>query len=393
MGMNHADNLIKAKSATQYIFLICGIALSTWAIMVPFVKERLHLNDARLGMLMLLLGVGAMLTMPITGIFIQRLGSRKTIFLFVLVISCALPLLSIMTSEYALGINLLVFGGALGGMDVAMNTHGANVQNAYERPIMSSLHGWFSVGGLLGALSLGFFIKTGFSPIAAVFGISILLMTVVFKQYGHLLTEENENQIKASFNEAHSIKVKGSFQWLNKRVFFLGVMCFMVFMSEGAILDWGSILLNEYQGVDKEWAGLGFATFSVAIAIMRLMGDRLVARYHPEKVVIYGSSLAAIGFLTTLTPYLSLSLCGFALIGIGVANLVPIFFSEGGRLINVPAAIAMPAITSFGYAGQLMGPALLGYIAAWMTLTVAFGGIALLLSVVAIAYFLKRLYK
>ena len=222
--MNHADNLIKAKSATQYIFLICGIALSTWAIMVPFVKERLHLNDARLGMLMLLLGVGAMLTMPITGIFIQRLGSRKTIFLFVLVISCALPLLSIMTSEYALGINLLVFGGALGGMDVAMNTHGANVQNAYERPIMSSLHGWFSVGGLLGALSLGFFIKTGFSPIAAVFGISILLMTVVFKQYGHLLTEENENQIKASFNEAHSIKVKGSFQWLNKRVFFW-VLC------------------------------------------------------------------------------------------------------------------------------------------------------------------------
>jgi MFS family permease len=168
----------------------------------------------------------------------------------------------------------------------------------------------------------------------------------------------------------------------------LGFLCFAVFLSEGAMLDWSAILLRDFKHVEDSFAGIGYASFSIAMAVMRLVGDRILTKIVPSTVVIGGSLVAASGFLIIIfSPWISVTLLGFILVGIGAANTVPVFFSEGGRLRNVPSTIAIPAITTMGYAGQLAGPAILGFLAQSTNLPFAFGFTAFLLLLVAISYF------
>ena len=383
----------RTKKATQAIFFICGLGISSWAVMVPFAKERLALNDASLGLLLLLLGAGAIAMMPVTGFLIHKFGSRIIILVASIVTALTLPLLLLMSTPISLGVVLFVFGAAIGTMDVAMNAHGVQVQNLNAKPIMSSLHGLFSTGGLLGSLGLGFLIKLGLSPVVSALSIALSLLLIVGTQYGYLLKGSYEKELNdKSENENTSSETKGlAAKWLKGSVIYLGIMCFILFLSEGAMLDWSAVFLTENRGLDVTLAGLGYAAFSVAMAVMRLLGDKIVAKIEGKKVVIYGTLLAASGiFIAVITPWVIGSLIGFVLLGIGAANVVPVFFSEAGRLKNVPAAIAIPAISTLGYAGQLAGPALLGFIAHRASLPLALGCTGCLLVLVGISYIFRK---
>jgi len=386
-------NIQRTKNATQAIFFICGLGISSWAVMVPFAKERLALNDASLGLLLLLLGAGAIAMMPVTGFLIHRFGSRIIILIASIVTAITLPLLLLMSSSVSLGVVLFVFGAAIGTMDVAMNAHGVQVQNLNAKPIMSSLHGLFSTGGLLGSLGLGFLIKLGLSPVLSALSISLLLLLIVGTQYGSLLKGSYEKELNVkSEKENASTETKGlAAKWFKGSVIYLGIMCFILFLSEGAMLDWSAVFLTENRGLDVTLAGLGYAAFSVAMAVMRLLGDKIVAKLEGKKVVIYGTLLAALGiFIAVISPWVISSLVGFVLLGIGAANVVPVFFSEAGRLKDVPAAIAIPAISTLGYAGQLAGPALLGFIAHRASLPLALGCTGCLLLSVGISYIFRK---
>lgn len=379
--------LDKTKKATQLIFLICGIALSSWATMVPFAKERLQLNDAGLGLLLLLLGAGAITMMPIASIFIQRYGSRVVMLASAILIAACLPFLLMISNTLLMGIMLFLFGGGIGIIDVAMNAHAVQVQNEYKKPIMSAIHGLFSVGGLLGSIGLGFLIQLGLSPIAAAVCIAISLLWIVGSQYKYLLDLETEKAITESHHSDTGTPSKKSFSWLQRKVIYLGVLCFLVFLAEGAMLDWSALFLKENRGVPIAWAGIGYAAFSIAMAVMRLVGDRILSRFNSRIVVVAGSLLGAFGlFLAVLTPWWITALAGFIFLGIGAANIVPVFFSEGGRVKGVSPAVAIPAITTLGYAGQLAGPAGLGYIAKQASLPFALGFTGILLIFVAVAY-------
>ncbi|MEH6308241.1 MFS transporter [Olivibacter sp. CPCC 100613] len=395
--MNHA--LIKgvevdpsrARSATQYVFLVCGLGISSWAPMVPYAKERLGLNDADLGLLLLFLGAGAITMMPITGIMTTRYGSRSVILSSTFIMALSLPMLLLMTSPILMGLMLFVFGAAVGTIDVAMNAHGVQVQNIFTKPIMSSLHGLFSVGGLLGSLGLGFFIKLGLEPIVAAIGISFLLLFIVCRQYANLLSGSSEIKLR-EINSSANIHEQGRFSWLKGSVLFLGIMCFIVFLSEGAMLDWSAVFLREIRGVSPEFAGSGYAAFSIAMAIMRLIGDRIVVRLDGKRVVVGGSLLAAFGlFLVVFVPWISGTLVGFVLLGLGAANIVPVFFSEGGKIRGLSPTVTIPAITTMGYAGQLAGPAILGFIAYGFSLPIAFAFIGGMLLLVALSYGFRNL--
>lgn len=389
--MDIQKKTVKAKAATKAIFLVCGLGISSWAPMVPYAKERLQLNDASLGLLLLLLGAGAITMMPISGIIAHRFGSRILILVSGLLMALALPLLLVMSSTFSMGLTLFLFGAAVGTIDVAMNAHGVQVQNKYGKPVMSSLHGLFSVGGLLGSLGLGFLMKLGLEPITAAISISILLILIVTTQYNALFNSAIEKDIIQEFSPNSQAQAGGSFSWLRGSILFLGAMCFIVFLSEGAMLDWSAVFLRENRGIDEELAGIGYAAFSIAMATMRLLGDKLVARLSGRKVVIAGSLVAASGLLlVVLTPWIATALLGFILLGLGSANIVPVFFSEGGRLKEVSASVAIPAITTIGYAGQLAGPALLGFIAYHFSLPVAIGLTGVLMLVVAITYLFKK---
>ncbi|UKB85206.1 MFS transporter [Chryseobacterium sp. MEBOG06] len=382
----------EAKRATQFIFLVCGLALSSWAPMVPLAKDRLLLNEAELGFLLLLLGGGALVMMPLSGFFISKKGTRKVILTSVLSAALLLPFLLIVSDIYLMGIVLFAFGCCIGTIDVAMNSHGVQVQNAFGRPIMSSLHGLFSVGGLLGAMGLGFLIKFGLNPIYAAITISALLIGLLVFQFRHLLNYPEEKEIIQKFSHVDEAQVVTSrFQWLNGTVFILGFMCFIVFLSEGAMLDWSAIFLRDNKGVESEFSGIGYAAFSVAMAVMRLTGDSLISKLNSKIVVIGGSVLAALGVLILIfSPWLALSLAGFVLLGVGAANIVPVFFSEGGKIPGLSPTVTIPVISTMGYAGQLAGPALLGFIAHHFSLMVAFESIALLFIIVAVIYKFRK---
>ncbi len=382
----------KARTATQLIFLVCGLGMASWAPMVPYAKDRLALNDTDLGLLLLLLGAGAMLMMPTSGWLVSRFGSRLLMACAVLVMAFCLPLLLFLTSTTAMAITLFVFGAGIGTIDVAMNAHGVQVQNLYGKPIMSSLHGLFSVGGLFGSLGLGFLIKLGLNPVYAIVSIAVLMILITLIQYKNLFPADAEREVIAKFSTSDQQPAAGHQRlgWLHGSVLFLGVMCFAVFLAEGAILDWSAIFLRDIKGVEPEFAGIGYAAFSVAMAIMRLVGDKLVARLSSKTVVVGGSVLGAIGLLIAiLSPWVAGALVGFVLLGLGAANIVPVFFSATGTLPGVAPTVSISAITTIGYTGLLAGPALLGFIAQQFSLSVSLGFVALLLLIVALSYGIK----
>lgn len=362
--------LTNARRATQLLFLVCGLGISSWAPMVPYARDRLGLNEGQLGLLLLFLGGGALVIMPLTGMLISKYGCRMVVAIAVVGMAAILPLLLLVTSVTLMAVLLLLFGAAVGSIDVAMNAHGTQVQTLYGRKIMSSLHGLYSVGGLAGSLGLGFLIRAGLQPVHAAISIAVLLVIILLSQYSSLLVSTS----------GRSQPGKGRFSWLNGSVIFLGILCFSAFLAEGAMLDWSAVFLHDTKGVTPELSGAGYAAFSIAMAVMRLMGDRLVERFNKQVIVSGGSLLAATGLVIAIcSPWIPLVLFGFILLGIGAANVVPVFFSDAGNVANISA------ISTMGYAGQLAGPALLGVVAQQVSLQAAFGCCAILFLFIAFA--------
>ncbi|GAB3281188.1 MFS transporter [Larkinella harenae] len=360
--------------------------------MVPFAKDRLALNDANLGLLLLLLGGGSMLMMPTSGWLVRRFGSRLVMTAAALVMALSLPLLVILPSTAAMAVTLFIFGASIGTIDVAMNAHGVQVENLYGRPIMSSLHGLFSVGGLLGSLGLGFLIKLGLNPLYAAISIAALMILITLTQFQNLFPLPIEQQAIAHFSAADEqpSSVKQRFSWLDSRIIFIGLMCFAIFLAEGAVLDWSAIFLRDSKHIEPEFAGVGYSAFSIAMATMRLVGDKLVTHLNGKTVVVGGSLLGAVGLgIAVLSPWVGGALIGFVLLGLGAANIVPVFFSQAGRMPGISPTVSLPAITTMGYTGMLAGPALLGFIAQRSSLSMALGLLAVLLVVVALSYGLK----
>jgi predicted MFS family arabinose efflux permease len=387
-----AADVSRARTATQLIFLVCGLGMSSWAPMIPLAKDRLVLNDANLGLLLLLVGGGSMLMMPTSGWLVNRFGSRTVMACAALVLALVLPLLLILSSTAAMAVTLFIFGASIGTIDVAMNAHGVQVQNLLGRPIMSSLHGLFSVGGLFGSLGLGFLMKLGLNPVYAIGSITVLMILITLTQYKNLFSLETEQQAIARFSASDERSISGNrrFNWLHSSVLYLGLLCFAIFLAEGAILDWSAVFLRDVKGVAPEFAGAGYAAFSIAMATMRLAGDKLVASLKSKTIVVGGSLIGAAGLsLAVLSPWVFGAIAGFVLLGLGAANIVPVFFSEAGRLPGIPPTTSLPAITTIGYTGLLTGPALLGFIAQHFSLSIALGFITLLLVLVAVSYGIK----
>ncbi len=365
-----------ARKATLLIFLVCGIGISSWAPMVPIVKLKLNLNDAELGLVLLSLGLGAIVTMPFVSVFINNYGTRKIMLVSATIIAIILPFLLLANTSILLAIFLFIFGAALGTIDVSMNAHAVLIQQHYGRHIMSSFHGLFSAGGLVGAIGIGLLIKFGLSPVYAAICISGLILLIAYTQYAQLLPhsfEGKSDDFKLSFP-------KGP-------VLILGILCFILFLSEGALLDWSAVFLQFNRGFSVAMSGLGYASFSVAMAIMRLTGDKIVNKIGAQKVVVYGCLIASIGFiLAVVVPNPIVSILGFTLVGFGAANVVPVFFTAAGNIPGIKSSVSLPAVTTLGYIGQLAGPALIGFMAELFSLPAALASIGILLLFVSFSY-------
>jgi MFS family permease len=376
------DLLPPARKATRLIFLMSGISLASWAPMVPFAKARLGLDEASLGTVLLALGCGAMVAMPLAGFLSQRFGNRRTIGIGAVLICVALPWLTVAPDRWSLAAMLLFFGAVHGVVDVAMNAHAVDVERMSGGGLMSGFHGLFSVGGLLGSAFMSVLLTLGAPLFACALVVAVVLAVVVLTQWRHLLEHVHDEA-----TARHSI-----FQWPSMAVIALGVLCCISFLAEGSMLDWSAVFLRSARQVEVGAAGFGYAAFSVAMAGGRLLGDRIVARFGPVNVVRLGALLAAAGFfMATGLPWAATSLVGFLLVGIGAANIVPVLFSAAGRQRGTAPGIAIATVTTLGYAGMLAGPAAIGYAAHATSLPLALSGIAvLLLGVAAMARLARR---
>ncbi|WP_207460284.1 MFS transporter [Azospirillum sp. SYSU D00513] len=366
-----------ARRATCLLFLMCGIALSSWAPMVPIVKARLGLEEGELGLILLALGSGGMAMMPMTGALIERFGSRLTLLVAGIAAAVALPLLTMAPSGPALAAVLFLFGGAVGVVDVAMNAQAVLVEARYGRPLMSSFHGLFSVGGLVGALGMSALVGTGLAPLACGLGVGALVAAITLTQHRDVLGPDRDAP-RAAGGPVFVLPRGGSL--------LLGLLCFAVFMLEGAVLDWSAVFLRFFRGFGESQAGLGYAAFSVAMAVGRFTGDRLTQALGPVNVVRVGGLLTVAGLLIAVAlPWGAAGLLGFVIIGLGASNIVPVLFSAAGRLPDMPASTAIAAVSTLGGAGLLFGPAVIGFAAEVTTLPLALGLVAVMMAAVALS--------
>ena len=359
--------------STRIAFFIAGFGLAAWAPLVPYAKARAGLDEATLGLLLLCLGAGSILAMPIAGLLATRFGCRKVTIGGTLLICLALPLLATASSIPLLIATLFIFGAGLGGVDSTVNLQAVIVERASGRNMMSGFHGLFSVGGIAGAAGVSALLALGLSPLWAIAVVIVLILGALAKAAPHLLPYGSESSGPA-FAIPHGV------------VLFIGALCFIVFLAEGAMLDWSAVFLTTEKSMGDAYAGLGYAAFALTMTAGRLFGDTVVKRLGPTRVIVTGGLFAALGMgLATLAPGWEVALLGYALVGVGCSNIVPVLYSAVGKQTVMPEHIAVPAITTLGYAGILAGPAAIGFIAHASSLSAAFLLITALLVAVAIS--------
>lgn len=352
--------------AARAFFFIGGFGTATWAPLVPLLRERLMVGDDVLGMLLLCIGVGSLLTMPLSGALAMRLGCRRVVMTAAVLFAAILLLVSCVdTLSLAVPI-VLIFGAVMGCIDVVVNIVAVLVEKGIGRRIMSGMHAFWSLGGFVGAGLYGVWVGllglTPFQSTAIAAGL-ILLLTVV---YGRYLIPYGGGG--------------GALLALPRGIIvFVGMTAFIAFLSEGAVMDWGGVYLTTVRGMDLALAGTGYSVFSAAMLTMRFLGDRVVQRIGALPVAVGGALLTFGGILLVMfAPADVLLYVGFFAIGIGSANIVPVFFSLMGRQNVMPVSAAVSAVSTMGYLGILAGPAAIGFVSSLTTLQTAFAMLAAL---------------
>ena len=355
------------RMSTRIAFLIAGLLMSAWAPLVPLVKARTGLDDGGLGLLLLGLGGGSIVAMPFAGYLTAHYGCRPVVIWATIVLCAVLPLLSTVVWLPGLVIAVIIFGASMGMLDCAMNIQSVIVEKNSGQALQSGFHGLYSVGGILGAGAMTTLLTLGLHPLIAALCIVATVLGALYKAAPALLTYGTE---------------RGGPMFAVPRgiVLFLGALCFIVFLTEGAILDWSAVFLVSNRGLEPSIAGLGYASFAAAMTVGRLTGDAIVSKLGGVRVVALGGLCAAAGMIVSLgIDGWAASLIGYALVGAGCSNIVPVLFTAVGRQQRMPQAVAIPAVISMGYAGILIGPVFIGAVAHLSTLSFALGCVSVLL--------------
>lgn len=358
------------RLATRLAFLVSGFGLACWAPLVPLAKERLAIDDATLGLLLLCLGLGSVGAMQLAGPLTSKHGARPAILIGGIGQALLLPFLAFAPTLPTMAAALLLFGAFLGVIEVGMNVHAVEVEKRATRPLMSGFHGLFSVGGFIGATMLTIVLSIGVSPAAGAVAASALMIAALALAAPRLIATPQVEDTPL-FVVPRGIVV------------LLAALAAITFLTEGAILDWGALLLSGKGLLPVAQAGLGYSVFAVAMTAGRLSGDAVVARLGDRRTMLWGGLLAVIGYAVMLVaPAATIALFGVLLIGLGASNTVPVLFRQAGAQTAMPAGLAIASVTTIGYAGILAGPAGIGFVAQRIGLNAAFWLLAALLCLV-----------
>jgi MFS family permease len=352
----------KARRATATLFLVDGMTFGTWAALVPFFQERFGLSDGQLSWVLFGLVVGALVSMPLTGQIVSRHGSRG-IALPAALVFCAALTLPALAPNYALLITAAtLFGAVKGCVDVSINAQAITVENTVQRPIMSSFQAFWSLGGLGAAFLLSAAMNRGISAVTLILAMAGVLFLLTLSTLGCLLPD-GPSQVE---------KPRG-FSWPDSKLLRLGGLAFLALFSEGVLLDWSAVYARSVTSVSVATAPIAFAAFALSMAGGRFLGDLLISQLGPTLMLRISGTLMALGVaVAVLIQTWPAVLLGFATVGFGIANLVPILFGAAGRVHENGAGPGLATVTTLGYFGFLSGPPLIGAVAALAGLPLAF---------------------
>ena len=344
----------KARLAVMLAFIVNGILMATWASRIPAVQEKMALSDGELGIILAGFSAGLLTALLISAGLISRFGSRRIFHLSTLICCLALPLLMVISNPIYLLVLLFLFGGGISAADMAMNEQAVFVERDANRPMMSSFHGGYSVGGLSGAMiGSGMAALPNFSPVIHFLMISLFVGMVLV----YIFPFFKQNDIKTG--EKTEI-----FRLPHRVVWMLGAIALCCSIGERTVTDWGAVYLIQVLNTDNATAVFGFAAFSLMMTIMRLVGDTLSSRWSPVVVIRVGGLFAASGLLAaSITDNQIIVIAGLAAVGVGIANIIPLLFSSAGNIPGISPESGITGVATIGYLGFLISPLLIGFIA------------------------------
>lgn len=340
-------------------FLAMALSFGAWITRLPEIQQALQLSDGQLGTALFFAPLGAVSLLPFYSKLISALSERRATLVGLTILTIGLILTTQANSYPMLMISIYGLGLGIGLTDVSMNAVAAEIEKQRKVQIMSTCHGFFSIGGMLGALFSTGFIALGFSLTIQTAILALALLVFVALQSNKLINAQVQE------------KVKG-LSLPPKEVLGLALIGICVMMSEGAITDWSTIYLKRDLSVVGRWSGLGFAGFSLLMALGRFNGDDLILRFSGVRLIRIGIIIGVIGLLLVQLKLPIPAIIGFSMAGLGFSVVIPIVFGRAAKVKGVSSAKGLAAVASAGYVGWLVGPVTIGYISNWLGLQVAF---------------------
>ncbi|MCZ0962573.1 MFS transporter [Paracoccus benzoatiresistens] len=361
----------RTRWAVSALFFCNGLVVGSWAPKLPAMMARLDISESVAGLLVLALGVGSICLMPVFGALVARRGSAHAVRLAAVLFTPSLVWISLAPSPWAAAATVLVFGGLIGGMDVAMNANAVAVERARRRAIMSSCHGFWSLGGLAGAGIGGLAIQT-LGELTHAIAVTLVVAAILAVAFPHLLRDS-----PAGEHRHQPLRLPRT-----PLPYLIGVMALASMIPEGAILDWAAVYLQREMGAPLALAGWGFAACAGTMAVMRFLGDGIRGRFGAVRTLRVSTLIAMAGLaLAAMAPVPWAAIAGFGLAGIGIANMVPIAFSAAGNVPGLAHGVGLSVVTTMGYSGILLAPGTIGFLAERMSFSVIYLGLSLLLLV------------
>lgn len=366
---------VRGRWAVATMFLVNGFMVGSWAPQIPLVLKRLDISESTLGLLILCFGIGALVSMPWCGWLMGRYGQQPVLRTVGLLQGVGMLLVVASSSVSTTAVSMFVFGALIGCTDVAMNSATITVEQKLRRAVMSSMHGFWSLGGFVGGAIGGLALLT-LGPLAHAAAVAVVAVAASAAALPFILRNDLTNETGDA--------TKRGIRLPNSPVaYVLGLMALILFVGEGAVLDWAALFMTQERGADVATAGLAYAFFAGAMAIMRFAGDAVRNRFGAVNTLRVSSLIAAVGMLAAaLITDPVLVIVAFAISGLGFANTVPVVFSAAGNLPGVSSNAGMSVVTTMGYSGILLAPSAIGFVAEKSGFVPVFLGLAALVIVV-----------
>lgn len=356
--------LVRARVATMAVFFVTGMIFASWGVNVPTVRDRFGLDAAQLSLALFAAAGGSIAAMTFVGPLLTRVGHRSAYLVGGTVLSASAAAVLRMPTYPAVLASLAVMGMASSSVDVAMNAEASELERRIGRPIMSSLHGMWSLGGMLGAAAGGAVLSLGISPEGEMVGAAVVCAATILIARAALLPRD------AAAHRAASDANRGGGPRLLK---LLGLVALVGLVAEGAMYDWSTVYMRDVVHAAPAPSSAGFAAFSAGMALGRFGGDSVRARTSAAQLMAGGCALAALGVVAALLSRSTLvAIVGFGAVGLGLANMMPLIFVAAANVDGTPPAEGLARVAGIAYVGMLIGPVVIGAVAQWTTLPTAF---------------------